>query len=482
MFKIYFTSDIHGYFFSPDPAREGNAVSGAFSLWQDFPSDENTLCIDGGDSLQGSPLLFHYHKKGEGAKVAAEFYNEAPYRYYTLGNHDFNYGYDVLKDYTSRMKAKLLVSNVEDLTGELPITPYAIHKMPDGTRVGIVGAVTHWVNLWEKPEHIEKLRITSPLEAARKYYDEVRAQSDFTILLYHGGIEEDLVTGENLTHNDENQAAAMAHELSYDLILTGHQHMPLGGAVIDGTHLVQPPANARAYCLITVDQGKITSSLRYPEKKNTLLEEKYASLQEEVLSAMSVPIAKLPEPLLPEDKLTMAVKGSPLADFVNRVQLEFSGADVSITSFANEIVGLPRDVTIMDIMMTYRFPNTLIVLTITGDILKRAIEHDSCYVMKEGDHLVINKRYTYPKEEHYNYDFFYPVTFDTDYAAKEGERISNLCLNGREILPTDTLKIVMNSYRATGAGGFDMYLEASEKREIPKEVQELLIEKISEMA
>ena len=53
---IYYTSDVHGYF-SPIDYASGNEISsGLADCISNFEKDGNTLIIDGGDILQGSPF------------------------------------------------------------------------------------------------------------------------------------------------------------------------------------------------------------------------------------------------------------------------------------------------------------------------------------------------------------------------------------------------------------------------------------------
>lgn len=54
--KIYFTSDVHGYFYPTTYGDLKRKDLGLFSFARDFKKDENTLVIDGGDILQGSRL------------------------------------------------------------------------------------------------------------------------------------------------------------------------------------------------------------------------------------------------------------------------------------------------------------------------------------------------------------------------------------------------------------------------------------------
>ena len=55
-FTIYFTSDLHGYIYPTDYRSREERDMGLFKCASQFRKDGNTLVIDGGDILQGSPL------------------------------------------------------------------------------------------------------------------------------------------------------------------------------------------------------------------------------------------------------------------------------------------------------------------------------------------------------------------------------------------------------------------------------------------
>ena len=59
---IYFTSDLHGYFSPLNYAAGTAADTGAANCMAQFENDGNTLILDGGDTLQGSPLTYYLHK------------------------------------------------------------------------------------------------------------------------------------------------------------------------------------------------------------------------------------------------------------------------------------------------------------------------------------------------------------------------------------------------------------------------------------
>ncbi|MBQ7658973.1 MAG: metallophosphoesterase, partial [Butyrivibrio sp.] len=150
--RIIFTSDTHGSLYPINYAQNCPENTGLFCVAGQIEKDGNTLVIDGGDSLQGTPLISYYleHRNEYDFHPIAEGFNEMGLDYYTLGNHDFNFGYDAILDYVSAMKATLICANVVDKRGALGIRKNVIHVLEDGTRVGITGAVTGYVNVWEQ--------------------------------------------------------------------------------------------------------------------------------------------------------------------------------------------------------------------------------------------------------------------------------------------------------------------------------------------
>ena len=150
-FQIYYTSDTHGHIFPVNYASNCPENSGLLNLAAQVEKDGNTLVLDGGDSLQGTPLTQYYleHCKKWPIHPVAAAFNAMGLDYFTLGNHDFNFGYEALRDYLQAMDGVCLCTNVEDLGGELRIRPWAVHTLANGLRVGITGVVTDFVNVWE---------------------------------------------------------------------------------------------------------------------------------------------------------------------------------------------------------------------------------------------------------------------------------------------------------------------------------------------
>ena len=500
--KIYFTSDTHGYFY---PTTYGDLIPknvGLFSCVPNWEKDENTLVIDGGDVLQGNAFSYFTNHVPKSSKILADIMNDCGYDYYTLGNHDFNYGLEYQNEYRDNHNGHCVCQNVLDDAGN-HLYPYEIKVMPNGLRVGIVGIVTDYVNVWEKKENLVGVQVVDPFIEAQKALSELKGKTDINICIYHGGFEADLDTGKRLTDSTENVGYKICEELDFDVLLTGHQHMSVDGRFITSktghrTYVVQPLDAAKEYheleikvddhnnIMVTSKKIKADYSLAKTAKAVSVsnenvndepLYDKYMFYENKVQDWLNQPIGTLSRALLPADKLDMAYNGTPIADFINRVQLYFSGAQVSAVGLANDIAGFKEKVSTRDIIATYPFPNTLVVFNITGKNLKLAMERSAEYFAYDADgKLTISDKFLSPKVEHYNYDYFAGVDYKIDPSKPIGSRIVKLEYQGKPVTDEQMLTLCLNNYRASGAGEYPMYKECTIAKEINIEMVELLME------
>ena len=480
-FKIYFTSDVHGYIYPTDYTDLKEKPLGFLNVINQFEKDGNTLIIDGGDTIQGSPFTHFISKKKLYPNPLATVMNAGAYDYIALGNHDFNYGYDYLKSYLEPLHAKALCTNVIDKCGHLPIFPTAIHVLENGLRIGLIGFTTDFIPIWEKAEHLECFDVLNTTESIRPYFDKLKTQVDVMIGIYHGGFECDLTTHKQLSTSSENVAFALCKEFTFDILLTGHQHLPIATQTLFGTHIVQTPPNGASFAKIsaTYDDGKLdahTTLIPTLLDYNQKLYDAILPLEKEVQVWLDQPVGFLDSPLLPSDPLTMALHSDRLANFINQVQRDISGADISCCSFANRIKGFEKEVSVRDIVSTYPYPNTLVVLEVSGAVLKAALENVAGYFALGEKGVEVAERFLKPKVAHYNYDYFSGIFYTIDITQPEGMRITSLRFNNREVTPTDSFSLVMNNYRHSGVGGYDMYPSCPVIKEIMIEMPEIIID------
>ncbi len=491
---IRYTSDTHGYLFPTLYAYRAEQPMGLMKLAAEYPHDGNTLILDGGDTIQGSPMANFYHRLSPeerhqclpqnrwGENPFAAMMNIAGYQFVTLGNHDFNNGLDALADYLENLDALCLCANIRDRAGRLPIAPYAVHQLENGLRIGLVGACTHFVRRWEKPETVEQLVIEDPVEAAARALDAIRPLCDVTILIYHGGFECDLETGQQLTDLTENQACRICRTLDFDLVLTGHQHMRVDGVRFGHSFAVQPAYRAPHVCAITVtvhaDGSKAFESEILPAQAAPMPEAAtlLSPLEARVQAWLDEPAGHLDRPLDVQPPLEMARNGSALANFFNTVFKDASGAQVSSCALGNEIKGLPRDVTVRDIVSAYIYSNTLRVLELTGAELRAYVERAACYfALDERGELCVSDEFLRPKVQHYQYEYLLGIDYVIDVHRPKGQRVISMRFSGRELRNEEKISLCVSSYRASGTGGYDMLLGKRILRDDPTDVVDLLV-------
>lgn len=479
--KIYFTSDLHGYMYPTDYIDKSEKNIGLLNIINQYDKDGNTLIIDGGDTIQGSPFTNYLSSSEFDVHPIATIMNAGGYDYITLGNHDFNYGYDYLKKYLNNLNGKCICANVCDNSGNTNILPYDIKTMENGLKVGLIGFTTDFINRWERPEHISNFTISDTFKAITSQYDEVKNQCDILVGVYHGGFEYDLETHKQLSKTSENIAYKICKEFDFNILLTGHQHMEISNHNLHNTYIAQTPPNGSKFIEVDVvvndDNSKtITSSLKEVKlNPNKEMYNEFLGLQDKVQEWLDTPVGFLDSELQPTTHLDMAIHGSHLANFINQIQLEESNADISCTSFANFVKGFDKNVTVRDIMSTYMYPNTLMLLEVTKSDLKKALERSASYFDFKNGEICISDLFLKPKVEHYNYDYFANIEYTFDLNNEIGNRVTSIVYNGRELTDDDKLSLVMNNYRASGAGGYEFYTDCKVIKEILVEMPEVII-------
>lgn len=478
---LFYSTDSHGHFFPTTYADKKEAPLGLFRFVQYYEKKDNTLILDGGDTLQGSSLTAYCQKKLHSARPIAEMMNRCHYDVVTLGNHDFNFGTEYLHEYLTNGSFDCVCQNICDKDGK-SLYPYMIKTLQNGLRIGIAGVVTDYVIVWEKPENIAGICIKPPFEAAREALESMRKEVDLTVCIYHGGFERDLQTGRRLSDNGENIAYRLCEELEYDLMLTGHQHISLSGRTLCGTFTLQAAANAGEIHRVSVvfnESGKQIQSERIEAKKpaDAALCAEFGSIEDQVQKWLDEPVGSLPHALSCAPFLQMATFGSDIARLFLDVQLNVSGAQLSAVSLANDKTGFERFVTRRDILASYPYSNTLVVLEITGAKLRLALERSAAYFSLDAEgELVVSEEFLKPKVEHYNYDYYAGISYQYDISQPIGLRVRELFFNGHEVQPNDIFSICLNNYRASGAGGYDVYADCKVLKEISREMSDLITE------
>ena len=498
---IYQTSDVHGYLYPSNyQARDEDQAFGLFKLASLLKeeSEGSSILVDNGDFLQGSPFSYYIYKHDHKADRLMEAYNDLDFDLGVLGNHEFNYGLDYLKSAISASHFPILAANILDEEGQ-PAFGKAYEIMErDGIKIAILGLTTQYIPHFEHPDHIRGLTFVSVLETAQKYLPFLRDQADLVIVSYHGGFEVDL--GEDLgdkaawSKTGENEGLALLEACgdSIDLFLTGHQHKLYQGQVLDtpvlmpghkGSHL------AKADLFLEKQNGQWTLTDCKPQllpvESRTAVDQdlagKFQEVNQEVEDWLDIDLGyDSNNNLSIEDVHQARLEGHPYMEFINRVQMYYSRAPISASSFFNnEVKGFREQITMRDIVSNYIYPNTLAVVKITGQDLKAALEQTAEYYdLDEAGHLVINEAWLKPKPQVYNYDIYQGIDYTFDIQKDKGQRVTKLEFQGQSIQPDQELELVLNQYRAVGGGDYHMFGSQKIVREVTRPMTELIAEYI----
>ena len=286
----------------------------------------------------------------------------------------------------------------------------------------------------------------------------------------------------------ENQGFRMCEEIQgIDVLLTGHQHRRLA-AKVNGVTVVQPGFNGQAMAKVSVsfryDQGEWVVSDKEAEiieiddgiKTDDAILEAANEYENETQKWLDQTIGEVVGNMTIRSPMEVRMADHPLIEFINKVQMEAAGVDISATAlFHNGSPGFPNKVTMRDIISNYVYPNTLSVIRISGQDIKDALEKCASYFLLDKNRQVrVDPSFEKPKSQHYNYDMWEGIEYVLDISKPLGNRVVKLDYKGEQLDLTEEYDVVMNNYRAGGGGNFEMFSGKPVIREIQTDMTELL--------
>jgi len=404
-----------------------------------------------------------------------------------VGNHEFNFGLDVLWKAKSESRFPWLAANLRETysSGVPYIRPYVI-KTIAGVRIAIVGFVTPGVPRWEIPAHYEGYTFEPIVEAAQRVIPEIRKQADLVVVIMHSGLGRDLQTGQPPSEdqlNGENVAGELAEQVpGIDLIFFGHTHRELPEKLLNGVLLAQAKNWGASLARADVELDRNSKGRWHVASKHSQIipvTEAVAADPEIVKIAgpyhattqkyLDTPIATSEKSL---DGLAARYQDDPLMDLIHRVQLEYGHADVSLGTMFYPGVRIPAGpVTLRQAAALYIYENTLYTVEMTGAQLKLALEHAAgfypAWPIPAGQEIRLPG---------YNADSAEGVSYKIDLTRPAGDRVIGLTFRGKPLDPAQNLRVAINNYRYTGGGRYDVFRGLPVIYRSPQEIRELLID------
>ena len=503
LLTILETSDVHGNVLPINYSDSSYVSCGLAALSaiiiKEREINPNTILIDNGDMLQGTALTYYHAKINNNmTNPMIQAMNLMSYDAAVIGNHEFNYGMSYLESAIKTSNFPWLCANIINKTTGKCFTnkPYIVKTFANGLKVGILGLTTKYIPNWENPEIIKDLDFEDVVESANKWLDIMKKQeaTDINIVSYHGGFEKDLETGEPLdVLTGENQGYELCMKVkNIDLLLTGHQHRVIENILLNGVLVMQPGCNGNSIGKASINLIKSSGKWSIATKVSCTINTKAAEVDNIILDYtgiidaeaeawLDVPIGHIEGDMLIKDPFKARLKDNAFSEFINNIQMDAAKVDISNTAiFDNHCKGFPRNVTMRDIISNYKYPNTLMVLSLKGYDIKAALEKTAEYFTIVHGEIAVNRARIYPKLQHYNYDMWEGIEYVMDISKPINFRITKVSYKNSPLNMDGDYAVVMNSYRAGGGGNYLMFKGKPVLKDIHIDMAEIIANYILE--
>lgn len=465
------TSDMHGFLRAHDYATDMPATNGltkvATLVKEERAKDPNLLLVDAGDSTQGN---FVSDFRNNEIHPVVKAMNVMKYDSFTLGNHEFNYEFKSLQNIIAKSNATVLGGNIYKQDGTRFVEPYVIKEVK-GVKVAIFGVTAPHVPRWESDKsHYDNMNFTSPMEETDKILKELDGKADVIIGVIHYG--EDGEYGA-----DGMYEIAKKYQDKVDAFFIGHAHSTIAKYLVNGefkddyskdasTVLLESGNNGKNVGKITITVENNGAGWKVADRKVGNISTKDYEEDKELMEAINdiheasvktanTVVGKVGEnfyddPFFLPGIPKAVIEDGPLIDLINEVQMELTGADVSLAALFDVNSNLTKgDYMKKDGVKVYKYDNTLFAVKVTGKQLKAIMELQAGSFFnqyKDGDVTISFNE----NARLYNYDMFAGVNYQIDISKPVGKRIVNVTYKGAPLKDDEKLVLALNNYRYGG--------------------------------
>lgn len=431
--RILYLNDFHGYADSFQPPGWDHPVGGASYLAgvvNQLRREKPTLLLAAGDMISGN--IWANFTKG---RSVIKLLNAMRVSAMVVGNHEFDYGPQVLKHRVAEAKFPVLGANVTGLPG---LKPYVVKTLA-GVKVAIIGVVTEDTPVLTYPQNVRGLKFRPAAETVPKYIAEVKRKADLIVVLSHLGYYADW------------ELAARVKGIG--VIIGGHSHTKLTEPVpVNGTLIVQAWEYGKVLGVLdlTLDRGKITAATGWlveinPGKDRDLRDRTIEALvtkYDRRLDALqNKKIGYTRRDLVAEN---LRKQETNLGDLVADIMREATGAEVAVINSGAIRMGISRGVIrYKDLYAALPFDNYLVTLTLTGRQLREVLEHGLTRIPEgAGSFLQVAGLH---------------LTYEP--SAPPGQRLREVKIGPRPLDPEEKYTVATIDFLVAGGDGFKTFPE-----------------------
>ena len=474
---ILHSNDVHG-------AVGGYAYIAALRDAMEARGAEVVL-VDAGDFSQGDP----YVSVSKGA-TAVELMNAAGYDVVTLGNHEFDYGYEQLMKNLETAEFKAICADVLK-DGKTILDPTFVYSTKSGVKIGFFGLETPETQTKVNPGLIQGITFLSNSNGKTELNDCAQQQiealkkdgADLVIGLWHLGVDAESAP------DGHRSVDVLAKVKGVDLVIDGHSHTVMtageNGEAVQSTGtkfnnigvIVIDDASKKIedHCLIAVKDadGNVVLGLDGDEAVAAVAGKIMADVDEkygEVFATSEVELNGEQDPgnrtqeTNNGDLITEAMLWSVLSNIGDALTVDEDHV-VAITNGGGIRAAIKAGgVTMKDINTVLPFGNEISVVYVTGAELLEVLEASTfctptkvgAYPQTTGIKFTVDTTKAYDANEE-----TYPGS--TYYGPKSIQRVTIESVNGKDFDGSATYAVVTNNFCAPGGDTYYAFAAASAK-------------------
>ncbi len=286
---VYAINDFHGQI-----KEEGSypGVESVATYLKKRGEKENTLLISSGDMFQGA-LESNYNN----GNLLADIMNDCKFDALSLGNHDFDWGLETLKENKDRVSSDgyqtpYLCANLYNYEsgeeGDEQLSQYGaeytISEQENGLKVGIIGAIGEDQYTSITSTYVKDVCFKDPSPIVKELSDELRTEKDCDVVILSFHAPQDAMLGKGVTN-----VSPISGKRYVDLVLCAHTHM-LESTTENGVIFTQnndKGENASHVTLKVDSEGEVTSKLETVEGSVMKEEAKSSGYDESISDLVS---------------------------------------------------------------------------------------------------------------------------------------------------------------------------------------------------
>lgn len=423
------------YQISPvDKGKSGGLARVATLRQKIMAENPHTFFVLAGDTL--SPSIASSLFQG---KQMVDIWNQIGLDVATLGNHEFDFGNEVLLQRLKESNFKWVIANVMDKNTGKPfanLPPYIVKEV-DGVKIGFFGLLTADTEHASHPG--ENVVFRDPIYTACETIKQMR----------HDGVDVIVAVTHLAMGQDKQLARSVNHQVA--LVMGGHEHTLLESAA-GGIPIFKMGSDARnlgrmdlyvdadTHQLQSIDWQVIPVTAAVPEDPSVAASVK--TYEDQINAALGQVIGSTSVELDAQQQTNRAVETN-LGDYVADIYRTKLGADIGYInggSIRSNTTYGPGPLTRRDVLTFLPFSNQVVKVAVSGETLKKALENG---VSRLGD------------EEAGRFPQVSGLTFIYDGTKPAGARVMTVTVNGKPLNSKATYTMATTAYLI---GGGDDYL------------------------